>query len=348
MARTNNLENRRENFIRQHHLQEAHAKPTILTDEADDLAFWSKYQSWTYYPKYLLLEPRKLPPTFARRTAAPPHRACKCGHGTYTVPTVDDVPLVLRCITTEDQHILSPFDIHCGEYSRHFNGYRQRTGPFTVNWCRTLVAEKIDNIADSCRKCTLNQAYDYLMNSDTSSYRKFVRMQANHHAAPYLYEAFSSPIYRGIDCALWPALYHSTTICESLLEGQENRASSKLSFQHKILSAVPDYSLHYYLLQYQFDCWLFKTITGAVNSSKVAGCSPNRSLENKPFWQHQHLYLLDAVRQYGFPSFFVTVSPFLWTFPFPPFMQELRQQHRKDVTDIPALETLHVATFWNK
>ena len=106
---------------------------------------------------------------------------------------------------------------------------------------------------------------------------------------------------------------------------------------------MPDYSLHYYLLQYQFDRWLFKTITGAVNSSKVAGCSPNRSLENKPFWQHQHLYLLDAVRQYGFPSFFVTVSPFLWTFPFPPFMQELRQRHGKDVTDIPALETLHVA-----
>lgn len=208
-----------------------------------------------------------------------------------------------------------------------------------MNWSCTLVADKISQIPDPSQKQRLEQAYDFLMQNNPSSYRRFVRMQANEHAAPYLYEVFTSPIYRGIECALWP--------CESVLEGQENRASSKLSFQHKVLSAVPDYNFNFDVLQYQFDCWLFKTITGGVNSSKAAGCSPNRSLENKTFsrtfWQHQHLYLLDAVRQCGFPSFFLTVSPYEWTFPFPSFMQELRERYGKDVTEIPALETIHIA-----
>lgn len=102
------LENRCDTFIRQNHLEHADGEPIIVTEESDDLAFWCQYQSWTYCPKCLLLEPRKLPPTFARRTPTLPHRACKCGNGTYTVPTVDDVPLVLRHVTSEEQRILSP------------------------------------------------------------------------------------------------------------------------------------------------------------------------------------------------------------------------------------------------
>ena len=87
--------------------------------------------------------------------------------------------------------------------------------------------------------------------------------------------------------------------------------------------------------------------TGAV---KAAGCSPNRSLENKAFsrtfWQHQHLYLIDKVHQFGFPSFFVTISPYEWTFPFPLFIEVLRDHYAKDVSALPILETIHVAHVW--
>lgn len=104
--------------------------------------------------------------------------------------------------------------------------------------------------------------------------------------------------------------------------------------------------MSYELLQYQYDRWLFKTITGAVNSSKQSGCSPNKSLENKTFsrtfWQNQNLYLIDAVRQYGYPSFFLTISPYKWTFPFPPFIQDLRDRYGRDITEIASLETLHI------
>ena len=90
-----------------------------------------------------MLEPRKLQPSFPRRTPTLFHSSCECGNSTYTVPSVDDAPLVLRRLTPEEQRILSPFKIHCGEYVRHFNGYRQRTGPFRLSWCPTLVAQKI-------------------------------------------------------------------------------------------------------------------------------------------------------------------------------------------------------------
>ena len=101
------------------------------------------------------------------------------------------------------------------------------------------------------------------------------------------------------------------------------------------------------ILLYQYDRWLFKNITGAVNASKASGCSPNRSLEtksfSKTFWQHQNLYLIDAVRQYGYLSFFITISPYEWTFPFPPFLEDMRSRYFKDVTDIPTIETIHIA-----
>ena len=172
-------------------------------------------------------------------------------------------------------------------------------------------------------------------------------MQSRHPPNPHLYEIFTAPHYRGIECTLWPLWYHRTDMCETVLEGQANRASSKISFMHKVLSPVVDYSMSYDLLQFNYDRWLFKTITGAVNSSKASGCSPNRSLENKSFsrtfWQHQHLFLIDAVRQFSFLSFFITISPYEWTFPFPPFIEHIRDLYAKDVTDLPMLETLHIA-----
>ena len=132
----------------------------------------------------------------------------------------------------------------------------------------------------------------------------------------------------------------------SMIAGQSNRQSGKVSFMHKVLSPVIDFCLDYELLQYQYDWWLFKTIAGAINSSKASGCSPNAALQQNSFsptyWEWQHLYLLDAVRQYGYPSFFLTISPYEWTFPWLRFIQQIREDHCLEPTDLPLLETLHV------
>lgn len=114
----------------------------------------------------------------------------------------------------------------------------------------------------------------------------------------------------------------------------------------KITSAVSDYVMHYDL-HYQYDLWLFKTITGAINSTKKAQCSPATALEAKTFrhqyWANQHRYLIDAVRHFSFLSMFITISPFEWTFPFPPWLNNLRNQTGKGPTELAIPETIHIA-----
>ena len=345
--RVETMQDQEDTFVRVHRLQHTQQRSIIETSEAEDLEFWAKYQSWTFCANGGQLDPRKLLPPFRKRTATPLFTNCKCSRGTYEVPSTDDVPLILRRLTVEDQRLLSPFDVHCGNYRRIFNGYRQRTGPFRVSWSLTPVRDRIDQIVDEDRHDRVLNAYYYLLNSAESPYCQFVRMQLRGERRPFLYEIYSSPRYRGVECALWPALYLRTSLCESVLEGQNNRASSKISYMHKVLSPVVDFAINCDILQYQYDRWLFKTITGAVNASKASGCSPNRSLENKSFsktfWQHQHLFLIDAVHQYGFPSLFITISPYEWTFPFPPFIEEIRNIYGKDTTEVAVLETLHIA-----
>ena len=120
--RAETLENRRQTFFRQHHLEEADGISILQTPKAHDLAFWVQYQSWTYCTKCLKLEPRKLPPSFSLKTATRTDGSCKCGNAIYCVPTADDIPLFLRRLTAEDQRVLPPFEIHSGDYIRKFNG----------------------------------------------------------------------------------------------------------------------------------------------------------------------------------------------------------------------------------
>ena len=73
---------------------------------------------------------------------------------------------------------------------------------------------------------------------------------------------------------------------------------------------------------------------------KIAGWKTN--LSPRPFGSISNLYLIDAVRQYGYP-FFITISPYEWTFPFPSFLEDMWARYFKDVTDIPTIETLDIA-----
>ena len=113
-------------------------------------------------------------------------------------------------------------------------------------------------------------------------------MHRSHVREPWIFELFSHPSFHGVEAALWPNLYYDNVLCESFLEGQESRKSGKVSFMTKITSGVLDYNLHYELLHYQYDRWLFKTITGAINSAKQAQCSPAVALEAKTFSQESN------------------------------------------------------------
>lgn len=101
---------------------------------------------------------------------------------------------------------------------------------------------------------------------------------------------------------------------------------------------------HYGLFHH--DRWVFKTVTGAITSARLFQCSPARSLDNKSFspefWRWQHRYLLDAVRQYGLPSVFVTLSPYEWSFPFPAWLETIRTETGNGATNLSGPETFHI------
>ena len=115
LLREETEQSKRDTF-QQHRLAEANEESIIDTEEAVDLEFWCRFQSWTYCPKCHKLEPRKLQPGFRRKTPSALNNACKCGNGIYHVPDVDDVPLLLRNLTEEDVRVLRPLEIHCGDY----------------------------------------------------------------------------------------------------------------------------------------------------------------------------------------------------------------------------------------
>ena len=106
-------------------------------------------------------------------------------------------------------------------------------------------------------------------------------MQRANQEEPFLYEIKTGPIHEGLECALWPSLYFN--MCESGVHIYTPGASGKLAYMHKVISPVYHYALNFELLQYNYDRWQFKTITGAINSSRASGCSPNTGLQDKSF-----------------------------------------------------------------
>ena len=44
-----------------------------------------------------------------------------------------------------------------------------------------------------------------------------------------------------------------------------------------------------------------------------------------------------------YQSFFLTINPYEWTFPWPSFIEDVKQERSLHPTDISVLETLHVA-----
>ena len=307
------FQRRQDEFLADYEFPEVEVKSIINTLEAQHLRPWCMEASWSFCPKRGKLSPVKLLPSFCTRKPNALDLSCKCGGSTYSVPQAEDVPLILRNLTAQDIRVLCRLDIHSGKYKRVVHGYLQRTGP------SHSVEDKITALDDPARCAKLQRVFDFLMAKADSDYKRFISMQSRRLPEPFAHEIFTAPEFQGVECALWPSLYHTRSLCETRLTGQGNRASSKISFMHKVLPPIVDYSLELDLPQFSYVHGLFKTITRAINSPRTSGCSPNCGLQHKSFsvtfWQWQHLLLIDAVRQYRFPSFFIMVSPYEWTFP---------------------------------
>ena len=134
---------RRDSFLRQYDLDDADGPSVINTLEETDLRNWCLTKSWSFCEKCGRLSSRKFLPSFRTTASSPLDKSCRCGNTIYSVPQVEDVPLLLTNLSANDIRVLRPFDIHCGEYRRVVHGYRQRTGPFRVTWSPLTVRDKI-------------------------------------------------------------------------------------------------------------------------------------------------------------------------------------------------------------
>ncbi|CAB4023968.1 Hypothetical predicted protein, partial [Paramuricea clavata] len=139
-----------------------------------------------------------------------------------------------------------------------------------------------------------------------------------------------------IECALWPSLYPLTKWCESAISNNNCNLARNCHSTSNYIRKIIDYGLHFELFQY--DRWLFKTASGAINTTQLLKSSPTQSLDMKSFsptfWQWQHCFVLDTVDQYGLPDVFITLSPYEWSFLFPSWIERIRQQTGKGPTKL--------------
>lgn len=327
--------------------QSANSERFIPQNDISNLSFWIEHASYTYCDKCKTILPLRLLPKFAKR---PPikegSKSCKCNAQRYKQPQLTDIPDVLRDLSHAEICALRPLEVHTGDYFRAENGYRKKGGIFEVSWSTKAVFQKIEEIHDvqSRNKC-LN-AYNYLMNEPRSSYRNFVNKRDNVLCPKEKFNIYDSAQNRYIECCLWPNLYPTREFCETAIQGETSRRSRKISFINKVQSTILDYGTNYELLHFQYDMWLFKTVSGALTSGRFRMCSPARSLETKPFsvqyWKWQHRFLLDAITQFGPPSIFLTISPYEWSFPVPGWLSSLRDLTGKGPTELAAFETSHI------
>ena len=169
----------------------------------------------------------------------------------------------------------------------------------------------------------------------------------------------------GLECALWPHLYWNKKMTETYVRSQDvrrlnrrrqamdsgeedetreedaawrpaaTRQSAKASFLAKVHSAVIGYNSDPQLLQFVYDLWLFTTIGGAKNAS---GVGIREALSTKPYspevWRTYHTALVDLQRQIGWPSLFITVAPYEWSFPYHAWMEDSVIKSRK-IKELP-------------
>ena len=323
------------------------AEAYLATVDAENLAFWAVHGSTTYCANCNKLLQLRLLSRWSNRPKVSAKGHCTCVEGRYFTPQPNEVPVVLRNLSNSEICSLRPLTVHTGQYIRLENGYRKKAGTFRLSWSRLSVVDQIQALQDDLSRQRVMTAYHHLMREPQSSYKFFVDQRERSIALGHRFNLYDYEQRCYVECCLWPNLYPTREWCETHLDGRGSRLSSKAAFMVKVHSSIADYGLNYELLHFHYDLWLFKTVSGAISAGRSLFCSPARSLETKPFstdyWKWQHRFLVDAVLQHGPPSLFVTISPFEWTFPIPPWLTALREVTGRGPTQLAAYETQQIA-----
>lgn len=315
-------------------------------ESCNNIQKWLKFNSWTYCKKCHLLHMSKMLPNFQQVKEPKNIKNCPCTRDVYVVPRYGDIPQELRYLKENDVFVLRPFSLHQGDYKIAANGYREKNNLTRCSWSEDSVLCKIKKLGSRKDRRRCRMAYNFLMNNAYSHYSYFIHLREQMKDINVRFNIYDYKTNKGIECALWPHLYPYLHWCESYLSSDGTRSSSLKSFMIKIKSEIVDYSLNYEILQFQYDMWLWRTVSGAVQTAISFHCSPARSLETKvfspQFFKWHHLQLIDCVRQHGFPQLFLTISPYEWTYPYPYFLSKAMEREAKGATEMAVLESLHI------
>ena len=200
---------------------------------------------------------------------------------------------------------------HHPETFRYRHGYRVKTGAVKLTTSHS-VQEEIAALSDpqSSQRCT--QAYAFLINCSHSSYTNFAEQRKSCPQIATI--SYFKSLQLGRDRMYFMTISVPVHKMVWIFHFWKKKTeSTKVAFFTKAFRYILDYATSFELLLLQYNMWIFKTVTGAINSARVLNCSPLRALDTQTFlpdyWQWQHRFLLDAVSQFGFHSLFLTISP---------------------------------------
>ena len=112
----------------------------------------------------------------------------------------------------------------------------------------------------------------------------------------------------------------------------------------KLLSPVLGYGNDYKLLQYLYDLSMFSALGGAKNAQRHI---PLRVLLkgakfSPAYWKVRHYALLDLQRQLGYPTLFITIAPYEWSFPYHEWVLDEMTKQLRERLHLAGAETLHI------
>ena len=104
---------------------------------------------------------------------------------------VKDIPSCLLSLTVDDINTLRPFYLYFEQYERKSHGYQVKCCPIKLRTSEQSVKEKIRSLNDATQKERCQNAYDYLVTANDSSYSHFLRLREKNHRERHFIELVS-------------------------------------------------------------------------------------------------------------------------------------------------------------
>ena len=216
---------------------------------SNDLVFWIKNSSWTYCAFCSSVHKRKLFQSNANRPINKHQTACHCLENRYIVPLFSLIPDCLKTLTFAEICVLRPLNFHYGDYKQMQHGYEQKNGMCHITWKQTSVQAAINALGDNASKIRCQLAY--------SSYKIFVDKQQNALESGEKINLYNYAANEGRVLSIQVGV-----------KPLSKATKGKVSFINKLFSNIVDYATTYDLLQFHYDLWIFKTVSGAISSTR--------------------------------------------------------------------------------